>query len=216
MAIVVGLTGPIGSGKGIVADYLKEKGFEYFSLSDIVREEARKKGIAIERNSLQDLGNKLRAEGGDGVLAERTVKKLSGRNTVIDSIRNPGEVLVLRKIPGFKLIAVDADVKRRFERVKARSRESDPISYEQFLKIEGRDLGKNEPLSGQQVKKCVEMADIKIVNDFDSVEEFRKEIEKVFDKMNTIHDLTSLRGLVKFKKTTQEIKDELRKGWDTG
>ena len=36
--MIVGLTGPNAAGKGVVADFLRERGYAYFSLSDIVRE----------------------------------------------------------------------------------------------------------------------------------------------------------------------------------
>ena len=38
MQIVIGLVGPIASGKGTISEYLKSQGFVYFSLSDVVRE----------------------------------------------------------------------------------------------------------------------------------------------------------------------------------
>jgi dephospho-CoA kinase len=43
MRKVIGLTGTIASGKGTLAEFLKGKGYSYFSLSDILREEATKR-----------------------------------------------------------------------------------------------------------------------------------------------------------------------------
>ena len=44
--MIIGLTGTKASGKGIIADILKEGGFVYYSLSDIVGEEAARKGLS--------------------------------------------------------------------------------------------------------------------------------------------------------------------------
>jgi len=38
--VVIGLVGRNASGKGQVAEYLKSKGFIYYSLSDVIRNEA--------------------------------------------------------------------------------------------------------------------------------------------------------------------------------
>ena len=68
--IVVGLTGQFGAGcTEVVAEYLKEEGFHYYSLSDIVKATAQKKLDSFEyqklskkdrRRVLQDEGNILR------------------------------------------------------------------------------------------------------------------------------------------------------------
>jgi len=181
--MIIGLTGSISGGKGVVAEFLKEKGFSYFSLSNEVREEAKLKGIEFVREKLQDLGNELREKEGLGVLAKRVIKKInSEENIVIDGIRNPAEILELRKLPGFILISVDAPQKIRFERISKRARESDPRTWSEFLKVDNRDKGEGEKNSGQQVGKCMEIADEKLIND-SSLEDLREKIEQLFEKL---------------------------------
>jgi len=168
--MIIGLTGTISSGKGAVADFLKNKDYVYLSLSDEVREEARNRKIEVTRENLQNLGNELREKYGKGVLAARVIKKIASQrytNAIVDGIRNPEEVKELRKLPRFFLIAVDAPRELRFKRIVSRNRESDPKTFEEFLKVDKRDLGENERESGQQVAKCMEMADFKVVNDKD-------------------------------------------------
>ena len=58
--MIIGLTGANASGKGEAAGYLKSKGFAYYSLSDILREEAKLRGIEPSRENLIKLGNELR------------------------------------------------------------------------------------------------------------------------------------------------------------
>jgi len=77
--MLIGLTGKSGSGKDTVADYLKEKGFIYFSLSDIIREECKKRGKKIERDNLIKIGNELRKKHGPSVLADKTIQKIKDK-----------------------------------------------------------------------------------------------------------------------------------------
>ena len=159
--MIIGLTGTKASGKGSVANLLQEKGFAYSSTSDRVREEAVSRGLedyTIEQ--LQDIGNELRETHGTGVLAKMTLEKLKGEeNSVIDGIRNLGEIEVLRQQPNFYLIGVDAPQEIRFSRLLHRGRASDPKTWEGFLEMEARDHGKGEKSSGQQTKACIGEAD---------------------------------------------------------
>ena len=95
--MIIGLTGKNASGKGETANYLKTKDFVYYSLSDVIREEATKRDLEHSRDNLIRLGNELREKFGPGYLAEQINKKLNIQNFVIDSIRSPFEVKELRK-----------------------------------------------------------------------------------------------------------------------
>ena len=65
------------------------------------------------------------------------------------------------------MISVNADPKVRYSRLTFRNKPWDPKNWKDFMKISRRDLGKNEGKSGQQVTKCMEMADFKISNNKD-------------------------------------------------
>ena len=94
--MVIGLTGPNAAGKGEAALYIKSKGFVYHSLSDILREEAKKSGIEASRENLIRLGNELRRKNGPAFLAIRAIKGLRNtENHIVDSIRNPAEIEAL-------------------------------------------------------------------------------------------------------------------------
>ena len=62
--MIIGLVGKNGSGKGAVARFLTEAGFNYHSLSDVLREELRKAGKPVK--NLTDYANDLRARYGAG------------------------------------------------------------------------------------------------------------------------------------------------------
>jgi dephospho-CoA kinase len=93
--LCIGLTGRMACGKGEAVRILGARGFNYVSLSDIVRREAAKIDPAVSRSRMQDIGNRLRAEGGAGVLGRMVRERIatSGETRwVIDGIRNPAEV----------------------------------------------------------------------------------------------------------------------------
>jgi len=159
---LVGLTGTNGAGKGEVAAYLMKKGYAYLSLSDEIREELRRKGEEITRDSLIARGNALRRRHGADILARRVMKKVRGR-TVIDSIRNSREVAFLRKQKGFVLVAVDAPVELRYERALRRGRAESAATLEEFVAKEKLELAGGT--SGQQLRRCLDLADVTIVND---------------------------------------------------
>ena len=182
--MIIGLSGPIAAGTDKVGELLIEKRFKWFSFSDVLREEAKKKGLKISRKVLQDLGDELRKREGNGVIAKRIIANfIEGENYVVGNIRNPGEVEELRKLDNFFLIKVDASLSARFERVKARNRDDDVIDFSEFKEIEQRDLGIGQEKYGQRHEDVFKMADFLIENE-GSDEELRNEVEKVLLVIN--------------------------------
>jgi dephospho-CoA kinase len=173
--MVIGLTGPNASGKGEIARYLMEEGYVYHSLSDVVREEAGIRGLDPTRENLINIGNELRANFGPSVLAERIRKRLTGKDTV-DSIRNPYEVMELKKEPHFLLIAVDAPVELRFAWSLQRGRAGDGMTLDAFIEKEERENSLDP--SAQQLRECMKLAGLIIINDGD-LDDLRKKVEQV-------------------------------------
>ena len=114
-SVIIGLTEKNGAGKGEIAKHLQSRGFDYFSLSDALREEATKRKLDHSRNNLITLWNELRKKFGSGILAARINKKINeakgkeNNDFVIDSIRNPGEIRELKRNEGFLLVGVVTD-----------------------------------------------------------------------------------------------------------
>lgn len=182
--MIIGLTGKNGAGKGEVAEFLKKRGFHYLSLSDKVRDEMRKSKISPTRESMIKFANELRRKYGAGWLAEEIVKDIDDdKNYVVDSIRSPAEVAVFREKKGssFCLVAVKADPKVRFERLKKRGREGDPIEYQKFLEFEAMEA-KGDP-SSQQLDETEKIADVVIENN-GTFEELGEEVKKVLLNMS--------------------------------
>jgi len=159
---LIGLTGTNGAGKGEVASYFQKKGYQYFSLSDLIREKLKKETKELTRDNLIKMGNSLRKKFGADILARWALKKVKGK-AVIDSIRNPKEVEYLRRQKNFILIAVDAPVKLRYERAMKRGRNESAATLQEFIQKEEEEMKESE--EGQQLHTCLQMADRTIRND---------------------------------------------------
>ena len=184
--MIIGLTGKNAAGKGEIAKHLQSKGFISFSLSDALREEATRQGKDHSRDVLIKLGTEMRKKFSYGILAKRinekiiNLKKQGKNNFVVDSIRNPGEIKELRKNEGFILIAVHTDAKIRFERLLRRGRVGDAQTFEEFVEQEKKE-NDNEG-SGQQLDKCIELADT-IINSNGTIEEANRDIDLYLDSL---------------------------------
>lgn len=163
--MIIGLTGKFAAGKGTVAEVLRARGFVFHSLSDVIREELMARGLPESRENLIETGNAMRRADGPAALAMRIKPRLGdGRDHIVDSIRNPAEVEVLRTMPGFILLGVDADPRVRFERLRARNRVGDPTTFEQFAELEARETHSTDPTT-QQLMATWQLADVMVRND---------------------------------------------------
>ena len=161
--IVIGMTGPFGSGCSYISiNILVKLGYEYISLSEILRETAKKQDSS--RTELQDVGNEIRLQNGNDFLAKEAIKiieKSDKDKFVVDSIRNTHEVEALRsKFSRFFLFAVWAANNVRWERSREQYNDNGAL----FEKDDKRD--KDEKIeSGQQITLCYQMADVIILNE---------------------------------------------------
>lgn len=178
--MLIGLTSCNAAGKDEVARYLvQQRGFAYFSLSDILRRELDTRGLENTRENLIETGNEFREKLGAGALAEMALQALEQvAKAVVVSIRNPGEIEVLRRRKDFLLVGVNAPVKIRFERSRARGRPDDAQTLEQFEAQEQAEL-KGSHLQ-QQLSACFAMKDRLIVND-GTLEELNRKVEGLLD-----------------------------------
>jgi len=181
--LILGFTGSLGSGCTFlaegVADKLGEHG-HYYRLSRSLREEAEKRRIEPTVSNLQTLGDTIRLEQGNSILAKRCLDKIKTEDQesrftekddtvlLIDGIKNGGEVKYLRQFPNFYLISVHADQSIRQERLVGDSApETRFKTKEEFLLADRRDEQEDLP-HGQEIKRCNYLADI-IVNNITSL-----------------------------------------------
>lgn len=190
--MIIGVTGPIGSGKKLVVKFLSKKlGYKIVRLSDFVEKEIRRKGLELSRENFQRIGNLLRKKYHNGILAEFALKELN-KDGIIDGIRNPGEIEYLREKLGKNFILIAVDVNKdwnrsrteRFKRILKRKRKGDPKTWSEFIKIDDIELGFNSPKYGLRILDCMKMADIFILND-STIEDLKKKVDKIVDRLKS-------------------------------
>lgn len=168
--VVIGLTGPVGSGCTTMARLLADKyGYKLYKISDLIEADMKAASVTIgtgsaRRSSLQDHGNLKRKERLDywvQALWENIKEdKATDQKIVIDGIRNLGEVEALRmRFPNFFLIAVCCERDQRWKRIFERY-DGDNAS---FNKDDRRDQNEGIP-HGQNVQDCVDNADYVFAN----------------------------------------------------
>jgi dCMP deaminase len=164
----VGVAGRNGAGKTEVVRLLERRSFYSTSLSDVIREDLARDGLEPTREHMIERGRSLRERFGAGVLAERALARLApDRHHVIDSIRHPAEVEMLRGGGEFALLFVDADPRVRLERVRRRGRADErALDLETFLALEARELSGVAP-TDQQLLAVEALADHVLRNDGD-------------------------------------------------
>ena len=164
--MILGVAGRNGAGKGEVVRFLEARSFYALSLSDVIREELRRRAIPETREQMIATGRELREAEGPGALAERLARRLApDRNYVIDSVRHPAEVEALRARTGrFRLLWVEASEPVRLARIRERARPGDPASVEELRRLEGQELGSADP-AAQQLLAIRDMADLRVQND---------------------------------------------------
>lgn len=167
--MIIGITGTYCAGKDAAANILEKKGFIHISISDILNQYCVSQGKEATRENLTQMGNSLRKEYGAGILGKLALDGMqTGKNYVVTSIRNPSEVMELKKSKDFYLIRLDAPLNLRYERFIKRK---DPIkdkninTKREFIAREESE--KSNDAKGLQLHKVFELADRTIINDKD-------------------------------------------------
>jgi dephospho-CoA kinase len=97
--MIIGITGTLGAGKGTIVEYLAGEGFTHFSVRDYISREIARRGLPVNRDTLTEVGNDLRAAHGPSCIAEALYDEAAatGGDAVIESLRTPGEIAALRE-----------------------------------------------------------------------------------------------------------------------
>ncbi len=186
---LIGLSGTNGAGKDSVGEVLAKKhGWLFISGSDLLREEAKKRGLPVEREVLRTISAEWRRQGGLGVIIDKVIELYSAKagqykGLVTVSLRNPGEVDRVHELGG-KVVWVDADPKVRYQRIFSRQRtDEDNKTFEEFLAEEAAEMRHSGDSATLNMAAVKEKADIFLQNDGDSIEDFNNYVEKQLSQL---------------------------------
>lgn len=175
--IILGLAGEMASGKGTVAQYLIQKdNSSSHRFSTMLRDVLTRLHLEHSRENLQHLSTMVRKTYGEDTLARvmaEDVKKDEAQIVVVDGVRRLDDIVYLKELEGFKLIYIDADIRKRYERIIARNENIDDQgkTFEQF-----EEESKDE--SEVQIAILKNYADIIIDNNAD-IEHLHTQIDEL-------------------------------------
>lgn len=170
---IICLVGPSGAGKDEVMRYIHEAVPHVMltSLSAMVRQSAQEVGIVEPtRELLQFHANERRKVDGNGVFGKilaDTLLKTPIAQVVVNGVRHPLEIDELQTNGNIlHVLGVDAPQELRFERVAhIRKRDSDPKTWDDFVRCDVREQGSLDGTDGQQNLQCLSHANRVIHND---------------------------------------------------
>ncbi len=158
---VIGIIGPIASGKNFAANYLGQKfGVEPRDISDVIRKECTKLGLEPNRENLISLGGKLSKKYGNHYLVEQAIHG-STQTVIVSGMREPGQIDYLKNNTECILIAIQSDPDERFKRTAHRNKLGEAQNLEDFIAKERKE---NSPPNPQDVFKCIKLADFTVTN----------------------------------------------------
>ncbi len=186
---IIGIAGTNGSGKDTVGHMLADKhGYLFVSVTDLLRKEAVRRGLPVEREVLRSISAEWRRESGLGVLVDKAVAeyKASGgkyAGVVLASLRNPGEADRVHELGG-TVLWIDADPRVRYDRVQAaidkRGRAGeDAKTFEQFKADEAVEMKRSGDSATLDMGGVKRRRDITAINNDKPQDEFLKDVEQV-------------------------------------
>lgn len=180
-ALIIGLVGLQGCGKGTVAKHLEERfGAKTFRYSAILKEMLERLALENRRDSLTTLSTALREAFGEDALSyaiARDAIRSDAPIAVVDGIRRIEDISGLEALPQFHLVEIVSDAKTRFERLRGRTEKIDEVgmTWEGFL------AGEDNPTE-QTIPQVASRAEVRIAND-GSLEDLQARIDDVVHRL---------------------------------
>jgi cytidylate kinase len=174
---IIGLSGTNGAGKDTVGLLLAKKhNYLFVSVSDLLRDEARKRGQPVVREVLRTISAEWRRQYGLGVLVDKAIEFCASNGDKYDGViicpmRNVAEAQHLKDMGG-TLIWIDSAPHVRYRRIQDNAQQrgrkgEDDKTFEQFQAEEATEM--QAPLDGDEASLNMlgvkALADIHLDND---------------------------------------------------
>ena len=170
---VIGFCGLPGSGKSTAMEAINDLG-TIIIMGDVIRNEAKIRGIEPTDVNLGKIANNLRNESGQEIIAKMCVELINNSKSdvnFVDGVRSIAEINIFRKSWKFPLIATTIDENTRFKRLYERARHDDPKTIDEL-----RERDKREIYFG--LKEVIKNAEYKIENS-STIEELQNKTRRI-------------------------------------
>lgn len=165
--MLIGVTGTIGAGKGMVVKILEKNGFKHFSVSDFLANEAHARSLPLDRVTRRLIANEFRAHGGENLIQQVYASAVpdieKGVDVVIESLHTKAEVDFIHRMQGI-VISVDASLPVRYKRIQKRAEIKDQVTFEEFEREQTHQLVSANPDENNLIR-AMEGADFCLKNE---------------------------------------------------
>jgi dephospho-CoA kinase len=177
--LIVGLSGMPGSGKSIVVNIAKRRGFGIIVMGDVIREETQRRGLMLTSKNIGEVMLDLRLKEGKSVIANRCIpkiKEISNEKIIIDGLRSLFELEVFKNyFSTFNLIAVHSSPETRCKRLNERGRSDDSKDRKIFQERDTRELNVG-------LGHVIAMADFILINE-NTIEEIKSKSAEILQRI---------------------------------
>jgi len=180
--IILGLAGEMASGKSSVGKYVSDKyGADVFRFSNILRDALALIHRENTRENLQNMSTMLREAYGEDILARAMADDVvSSHSSVVavDGVRRLGDIEHLKKIEGFHLVYLEADIDKCHQRISVRGENVDDNgkTFEEFKKDRERE-------AERQITQLKQFAD-KIIDNNSTLEDLHMQVDAFIESVN--------------------------------
>ena len=140
---VIALSGMPGAGKSLAARLAQEDLVPVFVSGDMIRLEAKNRGLKPTRTNLGRIMLDIRKKEGMGAVARRVKPLIDSSKTVLvlyEGPRSMEELEELAKNYSVVSVAIHSSPETRYKRLVRRKRSDQPRSWSQFLERDEREL----------------------------------------------------------------------------
>ena len=174
---IVAVVGMCGTGKSVVTEYFKSKGWESVYFGGVTMEVLEQRGLPKNEQNERAVRESLRAEYGPGAFAKlllpRIEKAASEKDTVLDGLYSWSEYKELKERFGDRLTVLAVITPRRIRYERLTTRAVRPLTN---AEAEARDIAEIENL---EKGGPIAIADLFLDNS-GSLEELTRQLEALF------------------------------------
>ena len=165
-----------GSGKDELIGVARSMGLATLKMGDLVRDETRRRGLALTNANVARVASEERDKNGPGIWAQRALPKLTETRMLVDGCRSDAEVTVFRHHFGdLFVLGIFASPETRHDRMSSRGRPDDGADLQEFYDRDRRELKWG-------IGNAFALADGMIVNE-GSLDDFRRTARATLERI---------------------------------